>query len=55
MASPDDKIDVNSASFYALHVALQTLKERCSNLQERLTIVEDENEVVFLSGTSFHS
>lgn len=33
MASPDDKIDVNGASFYALHVALQTLKERCQNLQ----------------------
>lgn len=46
MSSPDDKIDVSSASFYALHVALQTLKERCQNLQQRLTNVEDENEVL---------
>lgn len=42
MASPDE----NSASFYALHVALQTLKERCQNLQHRLTTVEEENEAL---------
>lgn len=47
MASQDeDKMDVSTASFYALHVALQTLKERCQNLQNRLTTVEDENEVL---------
>lgn len=46
MASPDEKADANSASFYALHVALQTLKERCQNLQQRLTTVEDENEIL---------
>lgn len=46
MASPDDKIDVSSTSFYALHVALQTLKERCQNLQQRLTTIEDENEML---------
>lgn len=31
------------ASHYALHVALQTMKERCISLQKRLTDVEDEN------------
>ncbi|XP_031633491.1 protein spindle-F [Contarinia nasturtii] len=31
------------ASHYALHVALQTMKERCMALQQRLTIVESEN------------
>lgn len=31
------------ASHYALHVALQTMKERCLSLQQRLTIVEEEN------------
>lgn len=33
----------NMASHYALHVALQTMKERCLALQQRLTTVEDEN------------
>lgn len=31
------------ASFYALQVALQTMKERCHQLQQRLSSVEDEN------------
>lgn len=31
------------ASHYALHVALQTMKERCLGLQERLSAVEEEN------------
>lgn len=31
------------ASHFALHVALQTMKERCMALQERLTSVEEEN------------
>lgn len=33
----------NQASHYALHVALQTMKERCLALQQRLTSVEEEN------------
>lgn len=28
---------------FALHVALQTMKERCQSLQSRLVVVEDEN------------
>lgn len=31
------------ASHYALHVALQTMKERCLSLQQRLIAVEEEN------------
>lgn len=31
------------ASHYALHVALQTMKERCLGLQQRLSAVEEEN------------
>lgn len=31
------------ASHYALHVALQTMRERCISLQQRLTVVEEEN------------
>jgi len=31
------------ASYYALQVALQTMKERCQQLQQRLSAVEDEN------------
>lgn len=33
----------NLAPHYALHVALQTMKERCLTLQDRLTTVEEEN------------
>lgn len=33
----------NLASHYALHVALQTMKERCLSLQHRLSTVEEEN------------
>lgn len=36
-------IKENQASNYALHVALQTMKERCLALQQRLTVVEEEN------------
>lgn len=32
-----------NASNYALRVALQTMKERCQSLQQRLVCVEDEN------------
>lgn len=35
----EENIDTKGASFYALHVALQTLKERCKNLQERVATV----------------
>lgn len=31
------------SAYYALHVAVQTLKERCLTLQERLVAVENEN------------
>lgn len=34
------------ASHYALHVALQTMKERCLSLQKRLNAVEEENSVL---------
>lgn len=34
------------ASHYALHVALQTMKERCLALQQRLTTVEEENSTL---------
>lgn len=34
------------ASHYALHVALQTMKERCLSLQQRLTTVEEENSAL---------
>lgn len=34
------------ASHYALHVALQTMKERCLSLQQRLTAVEEENSAL---------
>lgn len=34
------------ASHYALHVALQTMKERCLSLQQRLTTVEQENSTL---------
>lgn len=34
------------ASHYALHVALQTMKERCLALQQRLTSVEGENSTL---------
>lgn len=34
------------ASHYALHVALQTMKERCLALQQRLTTVEQENSTL---------
>ncbi|GJQ72747.1 spn-F [Trypoxylus dichotomus] len=36
-------MEENAGSRYALHVALQTLKERCQNLQQRLSLLEEEN------------
>lgn len=35
--------DLSLSSHFALRVALQTMRERCISLQERLTLVEDEN------------
>lgn len=45
VSSRDDKesTNISAASFYALQVALQTMKERCQQLQLRLLTVEDEN------------
>lgn len=37
---------VDLPSHYALRVALQTMKERCIVLQERLTAVEEENSIL---------
>lgn len=34
------------ATHYAMHVALQTMKERCQSLQQKLSIVEDENQTL---------
>lgn len=43
MIKNDSVSSENLATHYALQVALQTMKERCQNLQQRLTSVEDEN------------
>jgi hypothetical protein len=42
------------SSHFALHVALQTMKERCQNLQKRLTNLEDENLTLKMNASSFH-
>lgn len=42
-ASKQESSKEDVAAYCALHCALQTLKERCLTLQERLTIVETEN------------
>ena len=39
----NDLKEEKTSSHFALHVALQTMKERCQNLQRRLTNLEDEN------------
>lgn len=36
-------IEAENASNYALRVALQTMKERCQSMQQRLATVEDDN------------
>lgn len=44
MTTPEkDNCSSSSSSHYALHVALQTMKERCQNLQKRLSTLEEEN------------
>ncbi|XP_062534433.1 protein spindle-F-like [Armigeres subalbatus] len=45
----------SSSSHYALHVALQTMKERCQNLQKRLDALEEENLALRMSQTSLVS
>lgn len=42
-ASKQESSKEDVATYCALHVALQTLKERCLTLQERLAVVENEN------------
>lgn len=42
-ASKQENPKESEAAYCALHVALQTLKERCLTLQERLVLVENEN------------
>ncbi|XP_053697080.1 protein spindle-F [Sabethes cyaneus] len=46
MATPEKdncSSSTSSSSHYALHVALQTMKERCQSLQKRLSVLEEEN------------
>lgn len=45
MATPekDNCSSSSSSSHYALHVALQTMKERCQSLQKRISTLEEEN------------
>lgn len=48
-------MDETTASKYALQVALQTMKERCQQLQNRLTSVEEENLRLKLENQRFTS
>uniref|UniRef100_A0A1B6MBL2 UBZ1-type domain-containing protein n=1 Tax=Graphocephala atropunctata TaxID=36148 RepID=A0A1B6MBL2_9HEMI len=43
LVKTDQEFPTTMSSFYALQVALQTMKERCQQLQQRLVVVEDEN------------
>ncbi|XP_001864142.2 protein spindle-F [Culex quinquefasciatus] len=51
MATPE-KDNCSSSSHYALHVALQTMKERCQSLQKRLCTVEEENLALRMAQSS---
>jgi hypothetical protein len=51
MSTSDTTSKENLASHYALHVALQTMKERCQNLQTRMALIEEENLNLRLSNT----
>lgn len=42
----------SSSSHYALHVALQTMKERCQSLQKRLSTLEEENLALRMAQSS---
>lgn len=53
MTTPTDKDNCSSSSsHYALHVALQTMKERCQSLQKRLSTVEEENLALRMAQSS---
>lgn len=53
MTTPEkDNCSSSSSSHYALHVALQTMKERCQNLQKRLSALEEENLSLRMSQSS---
>uniref|UniRef100_A0A1Q3FC96 UBZ1-type domain-containing protein n=1 Tax=Culex tarsalis TaxID=7177 RepID=A0A1Q3FC96_CULTA len=51
-ATTTDKDNCSSSSHYALHVALQTMKERCQSLQKRLSTVEEENLALRMAQSS---
>ncbi|EAT33022.1 AAEL014720-PA [Aedes aegypti] len=56
MTTPEkDNCSSSSSSHYALHVALQTMKERCQNLQKRLSVLEEENIALKMSQPSLDS
>ncbi|XP_058834795.1 protein spindle-F [Topomyia yanbarensis] len=60
MATPekDNCSSTNSSSpssHYALHVALQTMKDRCQTLQKRLSALEEENLSLRMSKTTIQS
>ncbi|XP_058445405.1 protein spindle-F [Malaya genurostris] len=56
MATPEkDNCSPTSSSHYALHVALQTMKDRCQNLQKRLSALEEENLSLRMSQTSMQN
>ncbi|XP_055923685.1 protein spindle-F [Eupeodes corollae] len=42
----NNQADYNMVSQLALRVALQTMKERCLSLQQRLSVVEEENDAL---------
>lgn len=47
-----DNCSSSSSSHYALHVALQTMKERCQSLQKRLSTLEEENLALRMAQSS---
>lgn len=56
MTANELKSDQNPSHHYALQVALQTMKERCQSLQQRLTMVEDDNAKLRMgSGITTHT
>ncbi|XP_055526133.1 protein spindle-F [Wyeomyia smithii] len=55
MATPEKdncSASTSSSSHYALHVALQTMKERCQCLQKRLGVLEEENLALRMAQSS---
>lgn len=54
MTTPEKDNCSSSSSHYALQVALQTMKERCQNLQKRLNTLEEENLSLRMSHSSVH-